>query len=54
MNNIILIPLYKINNISIEHYNKYAQLVEINVDNIKRLNINAEILICNFSLYIYM
>jgi hypothetical protein len=52
MNNIILIPLYKINNISIEHYNKYAQLVEINVDNIKRLNINAEILICNFSLYI--
>ena len=45
MNNIILIPLYKINNIPIEQYNKYSQLVEINVNNIKRLNINAEILI---------
>ena len=45
MNNLILIPLYKINNIPIEQYNKYSQLVEINVNNIKRLNINAEILI---------
>ena len=45
MNNIILIPLYKINNVPIEQYNKYSQLVEINVNNIKRLNINAEILI---------
>ena len=45
MDNIILIPLYKINNICIEQYNKYDELVKINVDNIKKLNINAEILI---------
>ena len=42
-NNIILIPLYKINNISEEHYNKYNELVKINVNNITRLNTNAKI-----------
>tara|TARA_Y100000389_G_scaffold24382_1_gene21070 strand:+ start:1316 stop:2152 length:837 start_codon:yes stop_codon:yes gene_type:complete len=45
MNNIILIPLYKINSISKEVYDRYTNLVEINIDNIRKLNINAEILI---------
>lgn len=43
MDNIILIPLYFINNISIEQYNKYKELVDINLINIKALNVNAEI-----------
>ncbi len=42
-NNLILIPLYKIKNISIEHYNKYQELVNINVNNMEKLNINASI-----------
>ena len=45
MNNIILIPLYKINNISSEQYEKYNRLVELNVDNIKKLNISSEIMV---------
>jgi len=45
MNNIILIPLYKINNISSEQYEKYNRLVELNVDNIKKLNISSEVMV---------
>ena len=45
MDNIILIPLYNINNIPFEQYEKYKLLVEINIDNIKKLNIKAEIMI---------
>ena len=37
-NNIILIPLYKINNISEEHYNKYNELVKINVNKHNKKN----------------
>lgn len=47
MNNIILIPLYSINNVSIEQHNKYKNLVDINIENIKNLNVNAEIVVIN-------
>lgn len=47
MNNIILIPLYFINNVSIEQHNKYKKLVDINIQNIKDLNVNAEIIVIN-------
>lgn len=45
LNNIILIPLYKIENISLENYNKYKELVDINLDNIKKININASVIV---------
>jgi len=48
-NNIILIPLYKIKNTPIEYLNKYKQLVDLNIDNIKKLNIQANIQIINKS-----
>jgi len=47
MNNIILIPLYYIDGVRIEQYNKYKELVEINLKNIKVLNINAHIEVIN-------
>jgi hypothetical protein len=47
MNNIILIPLYYIDEVSIEQHNKYKELVEINLKNIKVLNINADIQVIN-------
>lgn len=45
MNNIILIPLYFIDGVSIEQYNKYKDLVDINIQNIKDLKVNAEIVV---------
>ena len=47
MNNIIIIPLYRIKTISNETYYNYKKLVDINLDNINKLNINATIKIIN-------
>ena len=38
LENLIIIPLYNINNISQEIFVKYQELVNINVDNIKKIN----------------
>jgi hypothetical protein len=47
MINIILIPLYCVDGVSLDQYNKYKELVDINLKNIKTLNIDAEIEVIN-------